>query len=375
MGTDHEVNYTDYSNNPYSVQNGANNPYAANNPYMVSQQQQQQPYYNTVSNPYAAQNTPANPYAAPPSNPYAAPPSNQYAAPPSNPYAAPYHSNTQSNPPKPPPPAYVHPSSKPYSTQSDYVVHLEDDDIDAPPSQPPSSSAGNNTATQYSGGLSDPVIRNGFLKKVYSILTVQLLFTGGVCACFSFIDALSQFALDNWWIIYVMLIPTIILAFTLACYAKRYPLNMYLLVAFTLSMSFTLGILCGLWTQNIGGWGVMGAFVCTAFIFVLITIFVMITKKDFSFLALFLIAGIILVGFAFFIYWIVSLATNSVNRWAVFGISLAGSLLMTGWVLYDTSQIVLKYTPDDYINATITLYTDFINLFQCLLCVIGGASG
>ena len=40
-------------------------------------------------------------------------------------------------------------------------------------------------------GFSDKAIRRNFMRKVYSILMVQLLITGAIISCFLFIDSLK----------------------------------------------------------------------------------------------------------------------------------------------------------------------------------------
>jgi len=372
--------------NPYA---GSANPYAAAaaNPYAGGGAAGGNPYaananaYPAVTNPYAAANPSAgvdNPYAAENAygNPYAAPPPPQQQAQgyPSYPTPATGQAPAFDAPPEASytkPPAAKASDGAHYSgggaAAADYVIDL--DDADGAGAGGDGGTAATNLPS--SGLMSDAKVRNGFLRKVYGILTLQLLFTGGACAAFSFVDTLQRFSIDYYWMLYVMLIPTIACLIGLMYVTKRYPLNMVLLSLFTVFESFTLGILCGQWSTNIGGWGVMGCFTVTAAVMVLITIFVAITKADFSFLALFLVAGMFIVGFSFFIWWIVSLATNNINLWAVFGITLAGALVIVGYICYDTSQIVLKFSPDDYIEATVTLYIDFIMLFQCLLCLVG----
>ena len=41
-------------------------------------------------------------------------------------------------------------------------------------------------------GFSEKAIRRNFMRKVYSILMVQLLLTGAIIACFLFIDSLKK---------------------------------------------------------------------------------------------------------------------------------------------------------------------------------------
>ena len=49
----------------------------------------------------------------------------------------------------------------------------------------------------------------------------------------------------------------------------------------------------------------------------------------------------------------------------------AGSaLLFCGFILYDTSNLLHLYGPDDYVEASIALYLDIINLFLYLLEIL-----
>jgi FtsH-binding integral membrane protein len=50
--------------------------------------------------------------------------------------------------------------------------------------------------------------------------------------------------------------------------------------------------------------------------------------------------------------------------------SIMGAFLFCGFILYDTSQILLKYNTDEYISAVISLYLDFINLFLDILRIL-----
>jgi len=44
---------------------------------------------------------------------------------------------------------------------------------------------------------------------------------------------------------------------------------------------------------------------------------------------------------------------------------------MSGWIIYDTWQIMARLGPDDYILAVIDLYLDIINLFLFILDMFG----
>jgi len=49
------------------------------------------------------------------------------------------------------------------------------------------------------------------------------------------------------------------------------------------------------------------------------------------------------------------------------------SLIFCGYIIYDTDNIIKRYTYDEYIWAAVSLYLDVINLFLSLLQVLRAA--
>lgn len=108
---------------------------------------------------------------------------------------------------------------------------------------------------------------------------------------------------------------------------------------------------------------VQTAALITGFIFVGLTAFVFMTGKDFSFMRGALVAGLfglIGVGLAAMIFGF------SVGIW----FSYAGALLFSGFILYDTSQILHHYPTTKHIPAAINLFTSIIILFQYILTIL-----
>ena len=113
---------------------------------------------------------------------------------------------------------------------------------------------------------------------------------------------------------------------------------------------------------------VMQAFAGTAAIFIGLSFYAVTTKKDFSFMGGFLMAGILVaflagLGAVFFSIPALSLA-----------VSAAFVLLMSGLILYETSNII-HGGETNYILATVTLYVSIYNLFLSLLQLLAAFSG
>ena len=49
----------------------------------------------------------------------------------------------------------------------------------------------------------------------------------------------------------------------------------------------------------------------------------------------------------------------------------ASVLLFSGFILYDTSNIMRYYGTDEHVSATLALYLDVLNLFIALLSILG----
>ncbi|OMH82241.1 Protein lifeguard 4 [Zancudomyces culisetae] len=50
--------------------------------------------------------------------------------------------------------------------------------------------------------------------------------------------------------------------------------------------------------------------------------------------------------------------------------SFAALLIFSGYIVYDTSNILYRYRPDQYVIASMSLYLDVLNLFMQILKVL-----
>ena len=109
---------------------------------------------------------------------------------------------------------------------------------------------------------------------------------------------------------------------------------------------------------------IMQALGLTAVVFVTLSGYAITTKKDFSFMRGFLLAGLVIAIVA-------GIANIFIGSGVVFMALNAGiALLMTGFILFDTSRIV-NGGETNYIRATVSLYLDFLNLFIAILHLLG----
>ncbi len=135
--------------------------------------------------------------------------------------------------------------------------------------------------------------------------------------------------------------------------------------ALTGFMGYTIGPIVNAYlSMSHGPQLVMMAMASTGLIFLSLSAYALMSKKDFSFMGSFLMVGI-LVAF---------LLGLGALLFDVSGLSLAVSamfvLLMSGLILYQTSQII-HGGETNYIMATTTLFVSIFNLFTSLLHLLG----
>ncbi len=113
---------------------------------------------------------------------------------------------------------------------------------------------------------------------------------------------------------------------------------------------------------------VMTALGGTGVIFLALSAYALTTRKDFSFLAGFLMVG-------FFVVLGAALLNIFLGIPALFlTVNAAIVLIMSGFILYETSNIIHN-GETNYIMATASLFLSIINLFQALLHILGAFSG
>jgi len=111
----------------------------------------------------------------------------------------------------------------------------------------------------------------------------------------------------------------------------------------------------------------------TAIVFFGLSSYVLTTKKDFSFMGGFLMTGIILVIVAAIGMMIAGFMGVDVSM-AHLALSGVIVLLMSGFILYDTSRII-NGGETNYVMATVGLYLNIYNLFVSLLHIMGALNG
>ncbi|KAI9334213.1 inhibitor of apoptosis-promoting Bax1-domain-containing protein [Zopfochytrium polystomum] len=207
-------------------------------------------------------------------------------------------------------------------------------------------------------------VRMNFVRKVYSILAAQLGLTSIVSAFCLYNEAVKEFIHAHPALLFVCLFASIGLVIAVQIYRRSYPLNMILLGIFTLVEAYTVGFVCSTYESEV----VLQAAFLTFVIVIGLTLFTLQSKWDFSGMGPFLMSALlVLIGASllrlFFPY----------SRAVDTGIAVIGALIFCGYIVYDTFMIFEKLSPEEYIDASIQLYLDIINLFLQLLRILGNS--
>ncbi len=206
--------------------------------------------------------------------------------------------------------------------------------------------------------------RLGFLRKTYGLFTAGV----GVSAvgAYAGMTVLPQVMAGVSPIVF--LIAYLVAFFAVYAVRKVPVVNVLALLAFTFVSGLTLSPLLAYTLVAkglaVGLANIMTAFVGTTLAFGGLSAYVLISRKDFSYLGGFLAAMMLgIIGFVL-CTWLFG-AMWSPGVWIAFNV--VGLGVMCGFVLYDTSMILHHYAEDEYVMAAMALFLDFILIFKYLL--------
>lgn len=213
----------------------------------------------------------------------------------------------------------------------------------------PHSGAGHSAATTFA--------TNKVLRNTYLLLSMTLLFS-----------ALAAGISASLKLPHPGLVITLVGYFGLLFLTTKFrdsALGLAFVFALTGFMGYTLGPIVSAYLQLPNGAQlVMTAMGATGAIFLGLSGYALVSRKDFSFMGGFLMVGILvafLAGLGAIFFEIPALSLT---------VSAAFVLLMSGLILYQTSAII-QGGETNYIMATVTLFVSIFNLFTSLLHLLG----
>ena len=216
------------------------------------------------------------------------------------------------------------------------------------------------------------IARMGFIRKVYGILSAQLVLTFGFILL-STIPAVKSALSSNPGTTMTFFCIALVLSFVtlipLACVrsiGRSVPINYILLFAFTLCESYMLMLCCANYNDRV----VIAAAALTAGVTVALTIYAFTTKTDFTWLGGMLFAGICILIVTGLLYYIIRPTEVLYLLYCA-----AGVFIYSIYLIYDTQLISGKFGNafeiDDYVIAAVNVYLDIINIFLYILSILG----
>lgn len=217
-----------------------------------------------------------------------------------------------------------------------------------------------NTATARSEA--SILATNKVLKNTYLLLSMTLLFSAAMAAVAMTLN-----------LPHPGLIVTMVGYFGLLFLTTRFShsaLGLVFVFALTGFMGMTLGPILNMYIHAFsnGHELILTALGGTGVIFLGLSGYALTTRKDFSFMAGFLMVGVLVAFFAGLAALLFSIPALSLAVSAMF------VLLMSAMILFQTSEII-HGGETNYILATVSLYVSIYNLFTSLLQLLGVFGG
>jgi FtsH-binding integral membrane protein len=219
-------------------------------------------------------------------------------------------------------------------------------------------------------GLDSKEIRRVFIRKVYTILMLQLAVTFGLIALFHFTPSIRDYVRSSSgsWIYFASYAVFLVTYFVLICSknaARRFPLNMILLGVLTLAMGYMMGAFSAYYKIE----SVLIAVGITAFVCLGVTLFSFQTKYDFtSCMGVLFVASLALFGFG-----IVCIFTYSRILYTIY--AGLGAIFFSIFLAVDTQLIMggkrHEISAEDHVFASLMLYIDIVYIFMYILSLFG----
>ncbi|KAM9304819.1 protein lifeguard 3 [Gastrophryne carolinensis] len=225
------------------------------------------------------------------------------------------------------------------------------------------------------GAFDDKAVRHAFIRKVYAIISVQLLVTVAIVAIFTFVEPVGKFVRGNPAFYYSSYAVFFVTYMVLACCEgprRRCPWNIILVIIFTIAMSLMTGTIASYYETR----AVLITMAIVALVTIAVTVFCFQTKVDFTSCAgLFAVLGIVV-----FITGIVTAIVLAFKyiKWLHMLYCAISAIVFTLFLAYDTQLVIgnrkRAINPEDYISGAIQIYTDIVYIFINLLQIVGSRS-
>eukprot|EP00418_Pyrodinium_bahamense_P036487 CAMPEP_0179208900 /NCGR_PEP_ID=MMETSP0796-20121207/104182_1 /TAXON_ID=73915 /ORGANISM="Pyrodinium bahamense, Strain pbaha01" /LENGTH=254 /DNA_ID=CAMNT_0020913853 /DNA_START=93 /DNA_END=854 /DNA_ORIENTATION=- len=218
--------------------------------------------------------------------------------------------------------------------------------------------------------------RKGFVRKVYGILSAQLLLTVAIAAWIWKGGEDREWLRSHEWLLWVSVVMTFATMCCMVCcqaLCRTFPANYIFLFSFTLFEGIMIGFVSAMFTWE----SLLLAASVTVLIFFCFTIYAFNTENDFTGFMPYLFGMLLVLGL-FGLTLAILPVFNVYVSWATALYDILGVLVFTLYIVFDTQLILgewgghrFGFSIDDYVFAALNLYMDIINLFLHVLSLMG----
>lgn len=207
----------------------------------------------------------------------------------------------------------------------------------------------------------DDTVSRAFIRKVFSLVFLQLLFTFSVVCVFTFSSVVKEAVQSSIWVYvssYIIFAIVVIPLSFCSSLNRRHPWNLIALVVVTVTLSYMVGTIAS-YHDTVTVILTMGA---TLSISLAIIAYSMQTRFDFTLCyGLLLILSVDLIMFGVF-------STFYYTHMAQVAYGTLGALLFSLFLMADV-QLMMgdRVSPEEYVSAALLIYLDIILIFLYLL--------
>ena len=174
------------------------------------------------------------------------------------------------------------------------------------------------------------------------------------------------------------MIGTFVMLFVMRAVAQRPGVNVLAFYVFCLAEGGLLGPLLSQYARFFGPGIIAEAFLLTSIAVAGVGGYAYTSGRDFGFLGrtlMWSLVGVILISFLGYFAFAMNPGMTMDHRLFSLALNIGIVALFTGFLLYDFSNIRLRYGPQDYTMAAVSVYLDFLNLFLAILNILAMLSG
>ena len=220
---------------------------------------------------------------------------------------------------------------------------------------------------QFGGSVAEATIdiRNTFIRKVYAILTAQLIATAALSSASFWSPAYKSYIQSHPALVWASLLGSLALLGLTFWKRKSYPTNLVFLSGFTALEAYSISVIVSFYDSGI----VLNALLITVGVFIFLTAFACQTKYDFTSWMPYLFGalwGLVIFGF------VAAFMPQTSTMDLIWG--GVSALVFSAYILVDTQMVLRKHHVEEEIAAAISLYLDIINLFLAILRILNSQS-